>query len=87
MITTTDAELKQLRDFAKSEEDPHLVLGVIILEELQEIQRLLRQNNAAKVGRGRDQKGDPERAGGRRGGAGGESEHADQVRGALNGFH
>ena len=41
MITTTDAELKRIRDFAKSEEDPHLVLGVIILEELRELRRLL----------------------------------------------
>lgn len=41
LITTTDAELKRIRDFAKSEEDPHLVLGVIILEELRELRRLL----------------------------------------------
>ena len=48
MITTTDAELRRIRDFAKSEEDPHLVLGVIILEELRELRLLLLQSERRK---------------------------------------
>ena len=61
MIKTTNAELNRIRNYAKNEKEPYFILGVMILEELLEIQRLLRQSNADKVGQDRDRKRDPKR--------------------------
>ena len=60
VIKTTNAELNRIRNYAKNEKEPHFILGVMLLEELLEIQRLLQQGNADKGKRGRRSSNDGE---------------------------
>lgn len=41
----TDAELDQIRNSAESKKDPYMLLGVMVLQELKELRKLMEQSN------------------------------------------